>query len=177
MAPLFYRPKTRYAISMTSTSATRYVRIFVDTEFSNLTDLDLISLACVADDGTEFYAELTDYPADACNDFVRENVLPLLGQKPDAVMQRDCLKTSLMVWLERVRAERETVVVSYDYAGDWSLLVEALGETPAWLRPDNVRGRIDETIRKQFFDLTGLPEHHALFDAKALRLAYRPANG
>jgi hypothetical protein len=159
------------------TATTHFLRVFIDTEFSDLVDMHLISIAFVSQNGEEFYAETDDFPAEKCNDFVRENVLPLLGQKPDAVMQRDCLKTSLMAWLEKVRAGRETVVVSYDYGGDWSLLVEALGETPAWLRPDNIRGRIDEIIRKQFFDLTGLPEHHALFDAKALRLAYRPANG
>lgn len=149
-------------------------RVFIDTEFSNLTDLHLISIALVSDDGDEFYVELDDFPFEACNAFVREIVLPQLGQIPNAVMDRDRLRTSLLTWLEHVRASSETVVASYDYFGDWALLAEVLGTTPSWLRPDNIRGRVDEVVRSEFFQLTGLSAHHALHDARALRYAYRP---
>ncbi|SFJ84850.1 protein of unknown function [Paraburkholderia megapolitana] len=37
------------------------MRIFVDTEFTDFIDCDLISIALVADDGREFYAERNDF--------------------------------------------------------------------------------------------------------------------
>lgn len=54
--------------------------IFVDTEFTDFVQIDLISVALVADDGREFYAERTDYCRADCNDFVRAAVLPKLGR-------------------------------------------------------------------------------------------------
>jgi hypothetical protein len=59
--------------------------VFLDTEFSDFTRPDLISLALVAEDGREFYAERTDYTATRCTEFVRETVLPLLGRVPGAM--------------------------------------------------------------------------------------------
>lgn len=148
-------------------------RVFIDTEFTNLIDLHLISIGLVSEEGEEFYAEVEDYPFDACNDFVREFVLPQLGKAPGVVKTGEDLSTSLLTWLVDVRASSEAIIVSYDYFGDWSLLAEALGTTPSWLRLDNVRGRVDEVVRNEFFQLTGLSAHHALHDARALRCAYR----
>jgi 3'-phosphoadenosine 5'-phosphosulfate sulfotransferase len=79
-----------------------------------------------------------------------------------------------MQWLEEMRDASDIVVASFDFIGDYVALVESLGGEPAWLRADNVRGQIDETVRKEFFQITGLPRHHALHDALALRFAYRP---
>lgn len=36
------------------------MRIFIDTEFSDLQNMDLISIGLVAEDGAEFYAERSD---------------------------------------------------------------------------------------------------------------------
>ena len=52
--------------------------IFLDTEFTDFVDCDCIAIGLVAEDGREFYAELTDYRQEACSDCVRETVLPLL---------------------------------------------------------------------------------------------------
>jgi hypothetical protein len=54
--------------------------VFLDTEFTDFVRPELISIALVAEDGREFYAERTDYRHDDCSDFVRETVLPLLGR-------------------------------------------------------------------------------------------------
>jgi hypothetical protein len=48
--------------------------VFLDTEFSDFTRPDLISLALVAEDGREFYAERTDYTATRCTEFVQNGV-------------------------------------------------------------------------------------------------------
>lgn len=150
----------------------KFRRIFIDTEFSNLIDIELISLGLVSD-VDEFYAELNDFPLDGCSAFVREAVLPHLGLKPEAVMSRDCLRGTLAAWLLQVKGDCDYVVISYDYFGDYVLFVEALGEVPPWVRGDNIRDRIDETEREAFWRSASLPRHHALYDARALRYAYR----
>lgn len=150
----------------------RHTRIFIDTEFTDLVDMHLIALAAVSEDGDEYYAEVDDYPIDSCNAFVRESVLPHLSQAPGAVMSRERLGASLRKWLDQVRGERELVVLSYDYAGDYALFVEALGDAPWWLRADNIRHRIDEEHRARFFEIARSRQHHALWDARALRAAY-----
>ena len=51
--------------------------IFVDTEFTDFINTELISIGLVTDDGNHyFYAELDDYNPKACSEFVRNVVLP-----------------------------------------------------------------------------------------------------
>lgn len=83
------------------------------------------------------------------------------------------MKTALMRWLLGVKGHREIVVVTYDFFGDFVLLIEALGETPAWLRGDNVKDRISDEARADFWRRSGLLQHHALYDARALRHAFQ----
>lgn len=45
--------------------------VFLDTEFTAFVRPDLISIALVAEDGREFYAERTDYYREDCSDFVK----------------------------------------------------------------------------------------------------------
>jgi len=149
------------------------VRAYIDTEFSNLVDMHLISIALVTDKGQEFYGELNDCPIDDCAEFTRDTVLPLLGRIPGSNLTREQLRDQLMTWLEDVR-DGGKLVVSYDYFGDYALLIESLGSEPSWLRGDNVRNRIDATARAAYFARTGEPMHHALHDARALRCSYRP---
>ena len=150
----------------------KFRRVFIDTEFSNLIDMELISIGLVTD-SEEFYAELNDFSLDRCSPFVREAVLPHLSLIPEADMSRDCLRDALLSWLMQAKGDCEWVVISYDYFGDYVLFVEALGEAPAWVRGDNIRDRIDEAEREILFRSASLPRHHALGDARALRCAYR----
>lgn len=151
------------------------IRIFVDCEFTDFIDMNLISLACVTKEGGEYYAEVDDYPADSCNDFVRATVLVLLGRIPGALRPCKQLPESLLQWLDEVRG-RQNVLVSYDYFGDWALLIEALDadETTEWLRPESVRDQIDIGACSEYYARAGEPEHHALYDARAACHAYRP---
>ena len=58
--------------------------IFIDTEFTDFADTELISIGLITDSGEhEFYAEL---PVNRrkCSDFVIETVLPQLGNAPGA---------------------------------------------------------------------------------------------
>jgi hypothetical protein len=56
--------------------------VFINCEFTDFIDIDLVSIALVCEDGREFYAERTDFRREACSEFVRMAVLPRLGQWP-----------------------------------------------------------------------------------------------
>jgi len=54
-------------------------RWFLDTEFDeNGKTIELISIALVSEDGREYYAESSEFDPNACNDWVKANVLPQL---------------------------------------------------------------------------------------------------
>ncbi|WP_288831193.1 3'-5' exoribonuclease [uncultured Paraburkholderia sp.] len=94
------------------------MRLFVDTEFTDFIDCDLVSIALVADDGREFYGERSDYDRASCNEFVRAAVLSQLGQYPDRVYTREALRAALVAWLDQFADESERVLC-FDYGGDW----------------------------------------------------------
>lgn len=52
---------------------------FLDTEFTDFIETDLISLALVSEDGTyTFYRENSEFTYDYCNSFVKAEVIPKL---------------------------------------------------------------------------------------------------
>lgn len=58
------------------------MELFFDTEFTGLhKNTTLISVGIISEDGRRFYAELTDYDKNQCNDWIKEHVLSnlLLG--------------------------------------------------------------------------------------------------
>lgn len=148
------------------------MNIFIDTEFAHdaSTAVDLISIGLVAADGREFYAEHNDFDPALVNSFVRGNVLPLLRTNGVPMLSACALQRATLAWLELFKDDG--VVVCFDNVIDWSLLSELLGnETLPWLGSRNIRDNIDWNVRKQFFALTRLTEHHALHDAHANRFA------
>ena len=154
--------------------------IFLDTEFTDFVRPDLISIALVAEDGREFYAERTDYHQDACNDFVRETVLPLLGRVPGAACTRTELTDRLHEWFEQLP---EPATIIYDFGSDWLLLVDAIlgrayknpptnfGE-PLHLGNSSITHPIFERAQNNIYTQEW-PPHHALADALALMAGYR----
>ncbi len=58
------------------------MHVFVDCEFTDFLECELISLALVADGGREFYGECSEYDLTNCSEFVRVAVLPQRGQHP-----------------------------------------------------------------------------------------------
>ena len=145
--------------------------LFLDTEFTDFHNPELISLGLVSECGwMEFYAERTDFDRRQCNAFVRAKVLPKLGQGPCFTAGE--LAAALRGWLDRVHAldAAGTALVLYDYDADFSLLQNALAsDLPAWLEGANIAGDINHISWAR----EGLEEspttHHALHDAKELR--------
>lgn len=59
------------------------MRYFLDTEFDeDGRTIELISIAIVREDGAEMYAVSSDFDPGHCDEWVRMNVLPLLGDTP-----------------------------------------------------------------------------------------------
>lgn len=56
------------------------MNIFIDTEFTDFIDPQLISMGLVAASGEEFYVE-APYFKPSCSTFVKEVVIPLLGEQ------------------------------------------------------------------------------------------------
>ncbi len=147
--------------------------IFLDTEFTDFSDSKLISIGMVADSGEEFYAEVP-FPDAACSAFVREIVLPLLNQYPNAYCPVVDLGMRISAWLQIVKRSSEDVEVCIDYQTDWDLFADALdNRVPPWCKPRRVGRNINELLRYEYHKKNGLPEHHALYDAQANRYAFR----
>jgi len=147
--------------------------IFLDTEFTNFAHPSLISLGLVADSSEEFYAEVP-YPDRECSAFVREAVIPLLGREPNAAMSKDDLYGQVFNWLKLVRSGDEEVDFCIDYQTDWDLFLNAMDyRLPIWCRMRMIAENLNELLRYEFYMKNGLPEHHALYDARAHRYAFR----
>ena len=156
--------------------------IFLDTEFTDFpeTECDLIAIGLVAEDGREFYAELTDYRQEACSGFVREIVLPLLKQHPTRVDGTQWeVARALNEWLHPYEQE---CTVCFDYSTDWYLMEKVLlmlpdEDRPMFLTTKNIWGDLDQQALDWFWlekDTIGWKPHMALYDAHANKFAYKP---
>ena len=145
--------------------------IFLDTEYTDSLNCDLISIGMVSEDGPhELYLERSDYVTQWCNSFVHAAVLPLLGKSGPA-LDRGQLAVELSTWFSTLP---RSVTVACDSFTDWELLLDAMGGT----RPPNLsgrydlRGHIDSSVFHhtvvRYHERNG-PWHHALHDAQAHR--------
>lgn len=147
--------------------------IFLDTEYTGLGQPSprLISLGLVTEDGSrEFYVELKDtWKLEDCSDFVRREVLPLLGGP--AVSPRQA-RESLLDWFS---FSPRAVRAACDSMTDFRFLLQMLGELkPLNLAaaPFDLRPLIDTKVYHDAVMahyLTDSREHHALVDACAYR--------
>jgi hypothetical protein len=140
--------------------------LFVDTEFTDFKDMDLISIGIVSQQQHEFYAENSEYTQAWCSDFVKSVVLPKL-QGCEYVSPYAQLKEKLQLWISDLLEEYATVLFVFDYSGDWFLLGELLIDYP---QKEKVKGQQDELDAgiELYFMHDRLNEHHALHDARAL---------
>lgn len=163
------------------------VQVFFDTEFANM-QVDknghryLISIGCVAQDGREFYAELTDtWDEHLCSLFVIDTVLPLL-QGGDCRMGVTEMAARLKIWIEGL-TEKEVILRSDAPTIDWPFIQEIFDHN-GW--PKNLRkkcGAIQFEESRQFHRYNlGMQsywqdkiarQHHALEDARSLASAWK----
>jgi hypothetical protein len=148
------------------------VLIFLDTEFTDFLDIDLISIGLASEDQREFYAERSDFDRATCSHFVQAAVLPILGRDPGVVFSRAELKEKLLEWLNLFE-KYEHIQIGYDYSTDWELFCDALDyEMPRGLTPLLIANHLDQARLESYFRRPGVKRHHALHDAMANRFAY-----
>lgn len=178
------------------------MRCFFDCEFTGLHQkTTLISIGLVAEDGREYYAELTDFDQAQVDEWIQENVInnlvlhrlggPVYHSRIVAKYDR-CLGTmsevskSLNDWLSQFdQVEMWSDTLAYD----WVLFNQLWGH--AFNIPKNVyyipfdlatllkvKG-IDPDINREEFaqlidenELTNGQKHNALWDAKVIKACY-----
>ena len=168
------------------------MKVYIDTEFTDFIDKDLISLALVAEDGSHFYGENLDYNKEWASHFVKENVLPLCDFNKFG-MKRLRLSAKAWSWIEDLPTDE--VILMEDYGGDHELLDDLFGERHFKIkRVLNVYApcafplhfSIEERMRIQtqsknvfkvsfqnFLKDNSLIPHNALNDARANEYAHR----
>ena len=156
------------------------MRLFLDTEFTDFTNPEMISIGIVDENGREFYAESTQFRREACSHFVNEIVIPLLGQYPDAIVgTQEHIAHRLVEWLELYR--ESGAIVSVDYATDWDLFLDLLSLIPKDYDRNFIIGQLiwtdlDQQRISDWWTETKLPQHHALYDARANKHGYDSDN-
>lgn len=146
--------------------------IFIDTEFSDFINTELISIGLVSQDDKKFYAEVPIERRD-CSDFVKEAVLPLLGEIKGAQCTLEVLNVRLRAWLNQFSTDDEQVIICYDSGHDWTLFFHALNnDVPAWIRGVNIYPYVNDLKQELFWQESKLERHHALHDAMANRFAF-----
>ena len=147
-------------------------RYFLDTEFTSFESCELISLAIVGEDGREFYAEVSDFERALCSDFVRQTVLPQLGNPPGRAMPARQVCQELLAWLAQVPLNPRPVLC-FDYEGDLRLVERLPGyRLPKGWKTENIYRRINDLEKERFFMESSLSDHHALHDARANAYAF-----
>lgn len=174
-------------------------RVHIDTEFTDLTNSDLLSLGMVAEDGSEFYVENLDHIKAWVSPWVREHVFPLLGF---AKFGKSRLAASVSAWEWISELDCDTVIISSDHHVDMKILSDLFnGDShPKISKYENVIVNIYHDCDKIILDRNGTTQeyyelseqvrqafsthvknylaknnliaHHALSDAKANRYAY-----
>lgn len=136
------------------------MKLYIDTEFNSFRG-ELISMALVDEAGEHFY-EVLHYPAcqpDACDPWVRANVLPVLGKDPVGL---NAFQRQLWAYLSRYDA----IHVVADYPTDLQHFCWALETGPGERIPTPP---LTMEIRRDLHTGHSAVPHNALADAQALR--------
>jgi len=177
------------------------MNLYYDSEFTGLHQTStLISMAFVADDGREFYAEFNDYSQEQCDEWIQKNVLhhtrwindPLVTSGSWTEKNTTCSygnskqnRQAFTDWL----AHYDQVEVWADcLAWDWVLLCELYGG--ALQKPEQIfympfdlvtlfkiQGLNPDTDREEFAALATNGgnqghRHNALHDARVVQACY-----
>jgi hypothetical protein len=152
------------------------VKIFIDTEFTDFVDIDLISIGMVDENGREFYAERNDFEMKLCNPFVHEIVLPQLKKNHHQVMSYTVLSKSLQEWIGFY--SKSGCLLCYDSYVDYVLFAEAFAQKiPFNLRHNNIFTKLNMDVFENYFVENNVLQHHALNDARANKKAFEHWRG
>ncbi len=156
------------------------MKVFFDTEFTNLETPQLLSIGLVSEFGDEIYVVFDTFSVSECSAFVRSNVLPILDIDNPMRLTPDKAVRCLVGWFKDLRKHRnETIDLISDAIIDFELLPQMLKDC---IRPityrtiwdavpsADMRPVVDRLINKYRQEI-GI-SHHALSDARVLKLAW-----
>lgn len=146
----------------------RRKRYFFDTEFAeDGRTIDLISIGVVAEDGREFYAISTEFDAEVCNDWVKDNVLPLLPPRMDGRwMSRAQIRTALLAFVGVDKPEWWAYYADYDWVALCQLFGTMMDLPDGWpMYCRDIKQLCDEQGNPRLPEQAGT-EHDALADAR-----------
>jgi len=156
------------------------MRLFVDTEFTDLLECDLLSIGIVSEDGHEFYAESSDTDWTKSGDFARVAVLPKLRAPEANIFSETELSQRLRAWLASL-AHGEQIVVSVDHPIDWEFFVYLARdpdtlEMPPHIKGQSIRGCVDPRDIEVYCCTTHAPSNmHSMQHVAGMRRAPRLA--
>lgn len=149
------------------------MKYFLDTEFiEDGKTIDLISIGIVREDGLTFYAENSDCDLERANDWVKANVIPLLPGKN--IYELWQIREALLAYIGE---DKEPEFWGYYCSYDWVVLCQMFGRMidlpkhfPMYI---NDIKSFQKVLKPQLIFPKQEKEHHALEDAKHIRLMHK----
>lgn len=138
------------------------MKVYFDTEFCNLWDPTPISFGFAAEAGPEFYVEVSHDPARR-GAFVERAIVPLLEGKP---VTNFAASRDISGWLEALDRVHGDIELVCDFIGDYWILDRFMLHSMR-VKPRCAYGAETGPVFKEHPELR---QHHALDDARALRL-------
>lgn len=153
--------------------------LHLDSEFTDLLNPDLVSLAIVDDeDGERFHAVLEDFDPSFRSEFFMQAVEPKLGLFDPAIRPRSEIAEQLGLWLGcRAGTLDAPALILSDNAIDFFLLKE-LCPLPEGIKPSLYDRELDGSVKDAFFferekELASGPRHNSLHDALSAANAWK----
>lgn len=164
------------------------INLFIDTEFTDFKNPELISIALVKSEHEYIYLESSSFNKHKCSPFVNKNVLPLMNSNPMTLQE---IKLQINLWLNS--HDSDEIIILGDWPGDMKFLSPLLEhKTPVAgfvnifdffydcsnksiqnNHPAKVRKQYEiisdrfSSLCKKWFLNNNKKEHHALDDAIA----------
>lgn len=164
------------------------MRYFLDTEFAERPcSIDLISVAIVAEDGREFYAESTDFRYDMANEWVLANVIPQLWSRQSdksefnswtrdggqgGLMGREQIGRHIRNWIGEDKPEFWGYYADYDwvvFCWLFGAMTDLPKNFPVYCRDIK---QLCDSLGNPRLPPSGKGEHHALADARWNKTAF-----
>lgn len=147
------------------------MKFSLDTEFmEDGRSLTLLSIALVAEDGREYYAEIDAVDLRPANAWVRANVLIHMGKSRQAVKPREQVRHDIIEFV----GDGKPVFWAWYAAFDWVLFTQLIGDFETYRRAVPEWPLLCFDLQ-QASVMTGEPlrlpevqEHHSLSDARCV---------
>jgi hypothetical protein len=153
--------------------------VFLDTEFTDFIQCEMISIGMVSSGGHEFYFEINDYDQKLSSEFVRYEIVPMLGKNGAKVGTKAECAIAVREYFNTLPYEKFTVIV--DYYQDMALLQDLLEDNfgpkyagAAYLQNlfEPMEANRAMILATEGYFADGGLRHHALHDAKANRAGW-----